>query len=156
MFIAWVNLSLIGAFYVTHTTRALQSHDLSGEGINCESHTYFLTTQGHGGPPSMRDQLNAGAISETARILKTIYIIHSHIHSNKANMKGWLWHQMIFGNLVGLKLPDICLTGEEKLRKKNSPTKLLTTEDRTRSRFLTGAHTTASSTAVDHPLRYWF
>ena len=22
--------------------------------------------------------------------------------------------QMIFGNLVGLKLPDICLTGEEK------------------------------------------
>ena len=25
--------------------------------------------------------------------------------------------QMIFGDLVGLKLPDICLTGEEKSRK---------------------------------------
>ena len=25
--------------------------------------------------------------------------------------------QMIFGDLGGLKLPDICLTGEEKLRK---------------------------------------
>ena len=25
--------------------------------------------------------------------------------------------QMIFGDLVGLKLPDICLTGEEKPRK---------------------------------------
>ena len=25
--------------------------------------------------------------------------------------------QMIFGNLGGLKLPDICLTGEEKPRK---------------------------------------
>ena len=26
---------------------------------------------------------------------------------------------MIFGDLVGLKFPDICLTGEEKPRKKN-------------------------------------
>ena len=25
--------------------------------------------------------------------------------------------QMIFGDLGGLKIPDICLTGEEKLRK---------------------------------------
>ena len=25
--------------------------------------------------------------------------------------------KMVFGDLVGLKLPDICLTGEEKLRK---------------------------------------
>ena len=29
--------------------------------------------------------------------------------------------QMIFGNLTGLKLPDICLTGEEKPRKKPHP-----------------------------------
>ena len=32
----YFNLYLIGAFYVTH---ALQSHNLSGEGINSESHT---------------------------------------------------------------------------------------------------------------------
>ena len=29
--------------------------------------------------------------------------------------------QMIFGDLVGLKLPDICLTGEEKIPKKPHP-----------------------------------
>ena len=52
---------------MTHATWALQSHDLSGEGINFESHTYFLTTQGHGGPSQMRDQLNARATSETTR-----------------------------------------------------------------------------------------
>ena len=51
------------AFYVTHTSRALESHDLSGEGINSGSYNRptFLTIQGHRGPPRMRDQLNAGA-----------------------------------------------------------------------------------------------
>ena len=29
--------------------------------------------------------------------------------------------QMVFGDLVGLKFPDICLTGEEKPRKKLHP-----------------------------------
>ena len=38
----------------------------------------------------------------------------------------WIWKddydgQMIFGDLEGLKLPDICLTGEKKLRKKSHP-----------------------------------
>ena len=50
------------------------------------SHT-FLTTQGHGGPPRMRYQLNAGATSETAQTSKTIHTRHALIHSNKANMK---------------------------------------------------------------------
>ena len=56
--------------------------------------------------------------------------------------------QMIFGDLGGLKLPDICLTGEEKPRKKNSPRKLVPTGDRTLARYVTGAHATACSTAV--------
>ena len=30
--------------------------------------------------------------------------------------------QMIFGDLGGLKLPDICVTGEEKPKKKNQET----------------------------------
>ena len=47
--------------------------------------------------------------------------------------------QMIFGDLEGLKLPDICLTGEEKPRK-TSPRKLVPTGDRTRARCVTGAH----------------
>ena len=76
--------------YVTHAIWTLQSHDLSGEAINSRSHT-FLTTQGHGGPPWMRDQLNAEATSEKSQTWKTIHIIHAHIHSNKGNMKGWLW-----------------------------------------------------------------
>ena len=29
--------------------------------------------------------------------------------------------QMIFGDLGGLKIPDICLTGEEKTREKPHP-----------------------------------
>ena len=52
---------------MTHATRALYRQDLSGEGINSGLHTYFLTTQEHGEPPRMRDQLNAGATSETTR-----------------------------------------------------------------------------------------
>ena len=54
-------------FYVTNATRALQSHGLSGEGISLtlDHIDAFLTTQGHGEPPRMRDQLNAGATSET-------------------------------------------------------------------------------------------
>ena len=35
----------------------------------------------------MRDQRNAVVISETIRTLKTIHIIHSHIHSNKVDMR---------------------------------------------------------------------
>ena len=45
--------------------------------------------------------------------------------------------QMIFGDLGGLKLPDICLTGEEKPRKKTSPRKIVPTGDRTRARCVT-------------------
>ena len=56
--------------------------------------------------------------------------------------------QMIFGDLGGLKLPDIFLTGEEKLRKK-SPRKLVPTGDRTRARCVTGVHATSCPTAVD-------
>ena len=60
--------------------------------------------------------------------------------------------QMIFGDLGGLKLPDICLTGEEKPRKP-SPRKLVPTEDRTRVRCVTGTHATAWPTAVDLVVR---
>ena len=56
--------------------------------------------------------------------------------------------QMIFGDLGGIKLPDICLTGEEKPQK-TSPRKFVLTRDRTRARCMTGAHATAWPTAVD-------
>ena len=50
----------------------------------------FLTTQGHGGPPRMSEQPNAGAISETAQTWKTIHIKHTLSHPKKANMEWWL------------------------------------------------------------------
>ena len=59
--------------------------------------------------------------------------------------------QMIFGDLGGLKLPDICLTGEEKPRK-NSARKLVPTGDRTRARCVTGAHANAWPTGL--PVKY--
>ena len=46
--------------------------------------------------------------------------------------------QMIFGDLVGLKLPDVRLTDEENPRK-TSPRKLFPTGDRTRARCVTSA-----------------
>ena len=57
--------------------------------------------------------------------------------------------QVIFGDLVGLKLPDIRLTDEEKPGK-TSPRKLVPTGDRTRARCVTSAHATTCSTAVDY------
>ena len=54
--------------------------------------------------------------------------------------------QMIFRDRVGLKLPDIRLTGEEKPRKKTTPRKLVPTGDRTRACCVTSAHATTCST----------
>ena len=47
----------------------------------------LFTTQGHGEPPRMSDQLNSGA----THTWKTMNTIHAPIHCNKANMKGWIW-----------------------------------------------------------------
>ena len=56
--------------------------------------------------------------------------------------------QMIFGDLGGLTLPDICFTGEEKLRK-NLTQETCPEGDRTRVHCVTGEYATACSTAVD-------
>ena len=49
----------------------------------------FLTTQGHGGPPRMRDLPNARATSKTAQTWKTIHTKHTLSHPNKAKMEWW-------------------------------------------------------------------
>ena len=67
------------------------------------------------------------------------HIIRVPIHSNKAKRKDDNDDQKIFGDLVDLKFPDICLTGEEN-PEKTSPMKLVPTGDPTRARFVTGAH----------------
>ena len=56
--------------------------------------------------------------------------------------------QMIFGDLVGLKVPDIRLKGGEKPRKTSSRN-LVPTGDRTRARCVTSADATTCFTAVD-------
>ena len=71
----------------------------------------------------MSNQLNAGATSETALIFKENRPIdHSltyGIHSSKVDMiKMIIMAKWYSGNHGGLKLPDICLAGEEKPRKK--------------------------------------
>ena len=62
--------------------------------------------------------------------------------------------QMIFGDLVGLKLPDIRLTGEEK----TSPRKLVPTGDRTWARCVTSAHVKVIRNLhnVNHKKRFLF
>ena len=104
---------------MTPAARSLQSHDLSGEGIKLWiTHILFLTTQGHGGPPRMSDQLNAGATSEDNTNVKD-NTLQAHTHLYQQGEYGMMitvakWYS---GTLGGLKFPDICLKGEEKPRK---------------------------------------
>ena len=65
---------------MTHATRALQSEACPGRELTLDHMHNTFTTQGHGGPPRMSDQLNVAATSEPN-------------HCNMANM-----------NLVDLKL----------------------------------------------------
>ena len=235
---------------MAHASRALQSHDLSGEGINYGSHTFFDHTRTwraspYEGSAQCRDYLRNNEdmkddthhscthsfeqsdyermIMTTKLYLKAEFILNekfwSHYlslaspftwptppgpyraticrgrkklwityffwpHKDMEGLPGWvispmpgppprqhkherqdtrsthsviptrrIWKddydsQMIFGDLEGLKFPDICLTGEEKPRK-TSPTKLVPTGDRTRARCVTSAYATTCSTAVD-------
>ena len=56
--------------------------------------------------------------------------------------------QMIFGDLGDIKLPNICLTDEEKPRK-NLTQETCPDRGSNPARYVTGAHATACPTAVD-------
>ena len=96
----------------------------------------------------MRDQLDSGATSETAQTCKTIHTRNTVIPTRRIGTNDY-GGQMIFGDLVGLKFPGICLTGEWKHQKKTSPKKPVPSGDQTRARCVTGAHATACSTALN-------
>ena len=102
-----------------------------------------------GGTPRMSDELNTGATSETTQTWKTIQTKHTLSHSNKANMKAWLWRPSDIRRPYGHKA-SWHLSYRWGNPEKTSPRKLATTGDRTRTRCVTGAHATACSTAVDH------
>ena len=99
--------------YVTHATRALQRHDLAGDGINFGSQTYFFDNTRTVRASPDEGSAQCRATSETTRTWKTIHTIHATIHSTKVNMKGWLWWPNDIGDLCE---PDICLIDEEKSR----------------------------------------
>ena len=100
------------------------------------------------GLQTMRDQLNTGATSETTQTWKTIHTIHAPFILTRRIWKDDYDDQMIFGDLVDLKFPDIRLIGEEKPRK-NLIQETCPDRVRTRERCATGTHATASSTALD-------
>ena len=84
------NLPLIGTFMWPTPPGPYRATNCRGRELNYGSHTYFLTTQGHGEPPLMSDQPNAGATPETAQTWKKIHNKHTLSHPHKANMEWWL------------------------------------------------------------------
>ena len=77
------NLSLIGTFTWPTPPGPYRATTCGGRELNIIKIHTFLTTQGHGGPPRMSDQPNAGATSETAQTWKTIHTNHTVRHPNK-------------------------------------------------------------------------
>ena len=111
------NLLHICAFTWHTAARALQSNDLSGEGIDFGSHTYFFPHKGMESLPGWGISSMPGP-SPRQHEHERRYTPVTHPFM----LTRWIWKdeydgQMIFGDLVGLKLPEICLTGEESLEK---------------------------------------
>ena len=120
---------------MTHSTRALQSHDLSWEGIKLRiTDILFLTTQGHGGPPRMSDQPDAGPPPRQ----------HKHERQYTPSIQPFIPTRRIWND----RFPTFVLQ-VRKNPEKTSPRKPAPTGDRTRARCVTSAHATTCSTAVD-------
>ena len=129
---------------MSYTATTFRERELTRDHIRTS-----FTTQGHGGPPRMRYQLNAGTTSETTRTWKTIHTIHAPIHSNKANMKGWLWRPNAILGPCGPKASRRLSYRWGSTPKITSHRKLFPIVDRTRSRCVTGGHATVCATAMD-------
>ena len=108
--------------YVTHAARASQSHDLSGERTKLWI-TYILFSpykdmealpgwviSSMPGPPPRQHKHERQYTPSTHSVIPTRRIWNDDYDG-----------QMLFGDLGGLKIPVICLTGEEKPRKKPQP-----------------------------------
>ena len=137
---------------MTHATRALQRQYLSGEGINFGSQTHFFdyTKTWRASPDEWSAQC-LGHLRDNTNIVDDTH--HSLIHSNKANMKWWLWRPNDIRETRGPKA-SWHLSDRWGKNRKTSPKKLVPNGNRSRARCVTGAHATACSTAVD-PLNYY-
>ena len=104
--------------YVTHAARALKRHNLSGEGIKLWIiHTFFLPHKDTEGLPGWGISSMPGPPPRQHKHERR-YTPHTHSFiSTRRICNDEYGAKMIFGDLVGLKCSDICLTGEEKPRK---------------------------------------
>ena len=102
---------------MTHAARALQRHDLSGEGIKLWiTYTLFLPHKDMEGLPVWVISPMPGP---PPRQHKHERQYSPRTHSVIPTRRRWNDDdgQMILADLGGLKFPDICLTGEEQPRK---------------------------------------
>ena len=116
---------------MTRATRALKSHDLSGEGNMDHMHTFFDYTRTRR-PLRMRDRLNNGAPQRQ----------HEHERLNTPFTQPFI--------LTSLKLPGICLTGEEKPVKKYLTQETCPDRGSKSGPLRVGSLATACPTAVDY------
>ena len=133
---------------MTHVNRSIQSHDLSEEEINSGSQTFFWPHKDMEGLPGWGISSIPGQPPRQHKHERRYTLSAHQLILTRRTWKDGYDGQIIFGHLLGLKLPNICLTGEEK-PEKTSPWKLVPTGDWTRVRCVTGAHAAACSTAVD-------
>ena len=108
--------------YVNHAARALQSHDLSGEGIKLwiTYILFWLHKDMEGLPGWVIGPMPGPSPRQHKHERQYTPSTHSVIPTRR------IWNddydgQMIFGDAGGLKFPDICLTGEENSPKKPHP-----------------------------------
>ena len=87
---------------------------LSGEGISCRSHRYFFdhTKSWRASPVEWLAQCRA--TSKTTWTLKTIHFIHSHIHSNKVDMRRMIMMAKWYPGTWLAKSFLMFFTGEQK------------------------------------------
>ena len=104
---------------MTHAARALQSHGMLGEGINlwftyC---TYFFYhTRTWRTSPDEGSAQCPGPLRDSTNMEYNTHQRHSSFQQGDSEMMimAARWYS---GTFVGLKFPDICLTGEEKYSK---------------------------------------
>ena len=110
------NLPLIGTFTLPTPPGPYRATTCRGRELNYGSHTYFLTTQGHGEPPGwVISPMPWPPPRQHKHERQYTPSTHSVIPKREYGMM--MTAKWYSGTLGGLKFPDIRLTGEEKPRK---------------------------------------
>ena len=103
---------------MTHAARAPQSHDLPGVGIKLwiTDILFWPHKDMEGLPGWVISPMTGPPPRQHKHERQYTPSTHSFIPTRRI-LNDYYGGQMIFGDLVCLKFPDICLTGEEKPRK---------------------------------------